>query len=120
MRLEAEEGESVSTRKELGKITGARYGFGGYQDAQFGLSVSLGGESWGVGDFWGMWASEPDKHKKWTRDEQIEAHGETADRVCKLLTAARVTCVEELAGIPVEVSFEGNTLKEWRVLKEVL
>jgi hypothetical protein len=107
-------------RKELGKIKSVRYGFGGYQDAQFGLSVSMGGESWGVSDFWGGWASEPDKLAKWTRAEQLECHGQTADRVCKLLQSAHVQGVDGLEGVPVEVTFDGQRLQSWRVLTEVL
>jgi hypothetical protein len=107
-------------RKELGKIQSARYGFGGYQDAQFGLSVTLGGESWGVGDFWGGWADEPSTYAKWTKEDQIRHHGETADRICALLKSAKVTSVEKLIGKPVEVLFDGNTLSSWRILTEVI
>ena len=38
----------------------------------------------------------------------------------KLLNDAKVDSVDKLKGIPVEVTLEDNTLKEWRVLTEVL
>lgn len=107
-------------RTELGKIRSVRYGFGGYQDAQFGITFDIGGEGWGVGDFWGMWADKPSKHSQWTRKEQIESHGKTADRICALLVEAKKTDVAKLVGVPVQCFFENNTLKSWRVLKEVL
>lgn len=107
-------------RTELGKIRAASYGFGGYQDVQFGITFDLGGESWGVGDFWGGWADKPSSHAKWTREEQIQWHGQTADRIYELLKSAKVSCVQKLIGKPVEVTFDGNMLKSWRVLTGVL
>jgi len=106
--------------KQLMKITDASYGFGGYQDAMFGLSLTFAGGSLGVGDFWGFWATEPSEYAKWTTEEQIKFHGENVMRIAQVLKDAKVMTVEQLAGIPVEVTFEGNTLREWRVLTEVL
>jgi hypothetical protein len=40
--------------------------------------------------------------------------------VSKLLKDAKVSSVDELKGKPVEVTFDGNMLKEWRILTEVL
>jgi hypothetical protein len=40
--------------------------------------------------------------------------------VSKLLKDAKVDAVQKLQGIPVEVTFDGNLLKEWRILTEVL
>jgi len=33
---------------------------------------------------------------------------------------AKVNSIDKLKGIPVEVTFEDNMLKEWRILTEVL
>ena len=107
-------------RKQFGKIRKASYGFGGYQDAQFGISFDLGGEHWGVSDFWGGWADKPTSGAQWTRKDQLAWHAETAERICELLKAAKVNSVAKLPGIPIEVSFDGNLLKSWRVLTEVL
>ena len=38
----------------------------------------------------------------------------------KLLSEAKKSDVTELKGIPVEITFDENMLKEWRILKEVL
>jgi hypothetical protein len=40
--------------------------------------------------------------------------------VSKLLRDAKVDSVEKLKGKPIEATFDGNTLKEWRILTEVL
>lgn len=107
-------------RTELGKISRSVYGLGGYQGAQFGISFDLGGESWGISDFWGFWADAPGPGAQWTRENQIKWHGETADRIHELLKSAKVQEVSKLVGKPVEVTFDGNILKSWRILTEVL
>ena len=109
-------------KKLIGKIQSIEFGFGGYQEAQIGISVTLGGdkEGWGVGDFRGPWARNPDKHCKWTKEEQIQQAGETVMWLRDLLLDAKVNNINELSGIPVEVEFEGNTLKSWRILTEVI
>lgn len=106
-------------RTKLGKISKVSFGYGGYQDAQFGLSVTLSGESWGVGDFKGFWASRP-THADWTVEDQTRSLGETALYLRDLLRLAKKQEVHELVGVPVEVTFDGNMLKEWRILEEVL
>jgi hypothetical protein len=40
--------------------------------------------------------------------------------VSTLLKEAKVNSVDMLKGKPVEVTFDGNTLKSWRILTEVL
>jgi hypothetical protein len=40
--------------------------------------------------------------------------------ISDLLHDAKVDSVEKLKGVPVEILFEGNTLKEWRIFTEVL
>lgn len=107
-------------RTELGKIERAEFGFGGYQDAQLGIGFTLGGEGWGVTDFWGAWGTEPSEHAKWDRDDQVKELGETCLRVRDLLKAAKVYRVDQLSGKPIQAKFDGNLLKEWRILTEVL
>ena len=107
---------------KIGKISHVRYGLGGYQDAMLGISFTLSSEGWGVGDFWGAWSSmiEHTEYCKWTEESRIKSHGDTAMRISKLLLEAKVTSVDKLKGVPVEVTFEGNQLKSWRVLTEAL
>lgn len=109
--------------KKLGKIESVEYGHGGYQEGMIGISFQLSfGNGLGVGDFWGYWCFgiEHDENCKWTEEERIKFLGETAMKISKLLLDAKVESVDELKGIPIEVSFEGFKMKSWRVLTEVL
>lgn len=111
-------------RKELGKITSVEVGIGGYQDAMFGISFtfSFGGGA-GVSDFVGAWDPECIKVSEYTKWSETDRDVELAKMcrfISKLLSEAKVRYVDELKGIPVEVSFEGNTLQSWRILTEVL
>lgn len=110
----------MSERKEIGKIKSVAYGFGGYDDAQFGLSLTFGGSSWGVGTFDGHWSFPPRERAQWTEADRMAAFAKTACLVLDTLKAAKVRHVDDLKDIPVEVTFEGNMLKSWRVLEEVL
>lgn len=107
-------------RKEIGKIQSVKFGYGGYRDAQIGISFALGGKGWGVGDFWGTWAVERSNYAKWTEEDRIKILGETVMRINKLLSEAGVSKVEDLKNIPVEVTFDGMALDSWRILTEVI
>lgn len=109
--------------KRLGKIESVRFGHGGYQDTCIGLSVTLGDGGWGVGDFKGTWDPEMIKcseHSKWTEEDRTNNIGESVRFVSKLLKQAKVNSVDKLKGVPIEAIFDGNMLKEWRILTEVL
>lgn len=109
--------------KKLGKIESVKFGLGGYQEAMLGLSVTLSGEGWGVGDFKGNWDAETIKvseYTKWTETDRDKGYSDTMRFLSKLLKEAKVSSVDKLKGIPVEVTFDGNLLKEWRILTEVL
>lgn len=97
-------------RKELGKIQVVRFGMGGYQECQLGLSFKIGGEHWGVSDFWPIDNANPERGAKPT----------FAKIVSELLEEAKVMGIEQLEGVPVQVTFDGIRLDSWRVLKEVL
>lgn len=107
-------------RKELGKIKTASFGWGGYQDAMLGLSVSLGGDGWGVADFWGNWGIERSEHAKWSEEDRLRYLGEAVMRLKGILDDAKVRTVADLIGVPIEATFDGMKLESWRVLKEVL
>lgn len=110
-------------RKELGKIENVRFGLGGYQDAMLGITFTLEGKGWGTVDFRGTWdpqGIEVTKHTQWTEEDRSKSFADTVRFISKLLSEAKVRDVNKLAGIPVEVTFENNTLKEWRILTEVL
>ena len=109
--------------KRLGKIASVRFGLGGYQDACLGITVTLTDGSWAVGDFKGTWDAESIKrneYTKWTEEDRSKGYDETMRFISKLLKEAKVDSVDKLKDIPVEVTFDGNLLKEWRILTEVL
>ena len=109
---------------ELGKIENIRFGMGGYQDVQLGLTVTIGSKKscWGVQDFKGFWNYEitADEHSKWTEVDRELQWVKLMKFVGELLRQAKTTSLEDLRGIPVEATFEGMTLKSWRILEEVL
>ena len=107
-------------RKELGCIQHASFGWGGYDDAMIGLSITLGGEAWGCGDFKGAWGIERSNYAKWSEEDRLRELGEACMFLRDLLRTAGVKTVGDLIGIPIEATFEGNLLKSWRVLGEVL
>jgi hypothetical protein len=109
-------------RTEIGKIKKCKFGEGGYQEAMIGVSFELGSDkrSWGVSDFWGSWAIERSDYCKWTEEDRIKQLGEVVMRLNKILRQAKVSSVDRLVGIPVEITFDGNLLKSWRVLEEAI
>lgn len=111
-------------KTRIGKITSARFGYGGYDDAMFGISFSLGSEKdcWCVGDFRGWWISRT-SGADWTEADRIRLYGEAVDWVVQLVKDAKRRSFDELVGVPVEVTFENNgfgKLEKWRVLTEVV
>lgn len=107
--------------KRLGKITCVRVGLGGYQEAELGLSIEIGGDGWGVmAPFVGTWARSPDQHCKWTAADQDAQFAKAMRTIGDLLRDAKRMEVHELVGVPVECVFEHFSLKSWRILKEVL
>lgn len=110
----------MTIHKELGKIQRAEFGHGGYQDAQIGISFTLGGQSWGVSDFRGDWSGERSEHCKWTDEDRIRRLGETCMYLDGLLTQAKKNYIAQLVGVPVEATFDSNTLQSWRILTEVV
>jgi len=113
----------MSSNKELGKIEKAYFGYGGYQDMQFGLTVVLSFDGKGCVDFIeGGWSEDiwVDQYTKWTeKDRQIQ-RAEMVKKINKLLKDAKVKTIDELKGKPIEVINEGLKLKSWRILTEVL
>lgn len=107
--------------KEIGVIEKATFGWSGYHDVQLGLSVTLKMKCSGVVSFDGFWGLERSDNCKWTEEEERCRYlGETVMRLAKILTDAKKTHVGELVGVPVEVTLDGNRLKSWRVLTEVV
>lgn len=116
----------MNTEKRIGKITAAIFGVGGYQDAAFGLSLTFESKrgAWGVGTFinggWCPGRIDPDKHCQWTEEDRGRQQIEMCRKIAETLNAAAVDDVAKLVGKPVEVTFEGNRLKDWRILTEAI
>ena len=108
--------------KKLGKISSLRFGFGGYQNTQLGISIKITGETWGVCDFYGTWGPKIKctEHTNWTEQDRDAMYARTVRRIGELLIDAKVDCIRDLEGTPVEVEFEGQEMKSWRVLTEVI
>ena len=100
----------IETRKELGRIRSFKLGRGGYDDAMFGFSFSLGTAEWGVDDFWGAWIDNLDQPRAL----------DSLKRITALMESAKVADSSELVGKPVEVTFYGMRMESWRILTEVL
>ena len=110
-------------RTEIGKIEKVSFGLGGYQDACIGLNVTLSGKSWGVCDSNTAWDANMIKHDercKWSEEDRTTQYAEIVRRISDLLAEAKVSSVDELKGIPIEATFDRNTLKSWRILTEVI
>ena len=108
------------TEKTLGKIQNVYIGFGGYQDHEMGVWFQLGDENTTTFDGKGFWKDKPSENAKWTINDKKETLGEIMLYVEKLMSQAKVNKVNGLIGIPIEMTTEGNLLKEWRILTEVL
>lgn len=108
------------TKKYLGKISSVTFGKGGYQDAQFGLSLTFEGSGWGTSWFKGDWDIERSKHAKWTEEERTNRFGDLIHFMRDLFKKSKISELNQLKGIPVEATFINNTLSEWRILEEVL
>lgn len=108
--------------KFIGKIDDVQFGYGGYDDAMFGLSLYFRSDkgSWGVGDFKGTWAFPPSDTAEWTIESQTILWGEMVRFIVGICSDAQVKNVLDLKGKPVEVSFENGMLESWRILTEVI
>lgn len=109
--------------KKLGKLSNVKFGLGGYQEACLGITVTISGEGWGVSDNKSAWDANQIKCNErcqWTEEDRSKGYDEVMRYVSDLLNDAKVSSVEALNGKPVEVEFDGMTLKSWRILTEVI
>jgi hypothetical protein len=109
------------TERQLGKISKAVFGFGGYQDAQIGLTLVFDFKGSGCHAFiGGGWNFAPSDHAKWTLEDQTKTYAEMTRKIIQLMKDAKVDDVMGLVGKPIEATFEAMTLKDWRILTEVI
>jgi len=110
-------------RKELGKISDVYFGLGGYQDACIGINLSFTTGNSGVSASKTAWDAELIKHSEhceWSEESRNAEYAEIVRFISKLLADAKVIKVADLLNVPVEITVENNTLKDWRILTEVL
>lgn len=110
-------------RIKLGKLENVTFGLGGYQDACLGLTVTISGDGWGVGNNNSVWDFNQISHTEhcdWTEKDREKQSADVMRYVSDLLAAAKVDSVDRLNGKPVEATFEGMQLKSWRILTEVI
>ena len=115
--------DNFNIEKRLGKLENVKFGLGGYQDACLGLSVTITGDGWACCDNKSAWDANQIKHTKhckWTEEDRSEGYVVVMRFVSDLLKDAKVSSIDQLNGKPVEVEFDGVTLKSWRILTEVL
>lgn len=110
---------------KLGKIKSVKFGFGGYQECEFGLYLDFGStkDNWGVSTFIsGGWSYEMGRseYTNWTEEDRDKAHIDMMKKVTKILVDADVSSIDQLKNKPVEVIFDFNKLSDWRILSEVL
>lgn len=109
--------------KKLGKLKDVEFGLGGYQGSCLGLTVTISGDGWGVGDNRSSWDAnqiECTDRCKWTETTRSDEYAQIMRYISDLLAAANVDSVDQLNGKPVEATFEGMALKSWRILTEVI
>ena len=107
-------------RKSIGKISSISFGFGGYQDVQFGVTISVETESGSATTGMWTWCGKPDEYTKWTVEQQSDYYNKTMRYIIKLMQDAKVQNINDLKGKPIEATWEGNWLKEIRILTEVI
>lgn len=96
--------------KYLGKIASVSFG---YQEYMFGLHFTLSGDGWGVCASY--------QYNPTYMNESEEHHSiEMLEKVQRILKAAKVDRIEDLKNKPIEATFEGTLLKDFRILTEVL
>ena len=105
--------------KLLGKITYAE--FGQYPDRPFLFGLQLGFDFKGSGVCCGgRYTINISDQCRWERSEKLDALEEMINHLNGILNDAKVHSVSQLVGKPVEVYFDGNMFKDFRILTEVI
>ena len=108
------------TELKLGKIKSVKLGL---KDGRLGIEFTLTGPGWGTFDHWWTWSPESVKvteHTKWTEEDRDKEMVSIIRRLDKLLHEAKKTDFADLKDVPIEVEFQENCLKSFRILTEVL
>ena len=92
----------MSSGKYLGKIESAWFGID--SDRRYGLHLTLATTGGNVD--WFIAANGESERSQW--------------KIAAILQNAKKNDIAKLPGTPIEATFEGNLLKDWRILHEVL
>ncbi len=103
-------------RKELGKIKSIDIHL---EDGLLGMVAVLSGVGWRV-DTSATKRFEWSKNCQWTIQDRNKTFVEIWARIHQLLADAKCRYLSDLVGVPIEAEFDGNLLKSWRILTEVL
>lgn len=92
-------------------------------DGRVIVHVDIGGDGWGVGEGRLWWWSESIQitpSTQWTEADRIKMRADCMLKIEQWMRDAKVDSFFALKDKPVEVTFIGTNLKEWRILTEVL
>ncbi len=104
--------------KMLGKISSAHFGLDRDRPFLFGLELCFTGDGWGT---YGIYLQNIADSCEWeSENKRNELFFKLCKKVENILKQAKVNGVDELVGKPVEVTFENNSFKDFRILTEVL
>jgi hypothetical protein len=108
----------------LGKITSIKVGLGGYQDAMFGLHVTLESHKTSISKSYCTWdpTQTPWTERcKWSEQNRDELFVSVMRQISALLYDAKSKDLSELRGKPVEFTLNAEgELATWRILTEVM
>jgi hypothetical protein len=106
--------------KVLGKIRDIRIGYGGYDDAMFGVSFWLDNEHGTCGDFWGGFPMKCEGRSDKFKEGDMQILRDTFIKLNDYMDQAKVTDAMDLKGKPIEVELDNMKLVSWRILTEVI
>lgn len=109
--------------KYLGKIENVYFGLGGYQGAMLGLHLYFSFNSCQTGNSIATWDPETIEcsgYSQWTEQDRDKNFANICRKISLYLSQAKKRDVSQLEGVPVELEFEDNILKSWRILTEVI
>ena len=104
----------------LGKIKDVYFGI---QDASLGLHLTFLSGAYGVSisdAYWDYEQVKSSEYTRWTEESRNAYMVSLLKRLSEYFQQAKVNKVEDLKNIPVELTFEGPLLVDWRILTEVL
>lgn len=101
----------------LGKIKDV---FVGIKGSQLGIHFTFSGSGWGVQHSEATWNIEHTGYCEWVEEDRTDKYIYIMYYIRELLAQAKVSSVNDLVNVPVEVTFEDNTFKAFRILTEVL